>query len=165
MNREQQRAELHRTIWNAANQLVHGGVLTPVQFMNYMLGGLFYRFISENITDYLNKKTWKARGDNNFNYSDISDAMNLPRPGVTRTVKEMEAKGYLHKFASKEDGRVTYISITEEGKELSQKYDQDYFSELACSLGDISEEDADCMIRTIEKFYQIMCERRKEYDK
>ena len=30
---------------------------------------------------------------------------------------------------------------------------------------DISEEDADCMIRTIEKFYQIMCERRKEYDK
>ena len=75
MNREQQRAELHRTIWSAANQLVHGGVLTPVQFMNYMLGGLFYRFISENITDYLNKKTWKARGDNNFNYADISDAM------------------------------------------------------------------------------------------
>ena len=64
--------------------------------------------------------------------SDISDAMNLPRPGVTRTVKEMEAKGYLHKFASKEDGRVTYISITEEGKKLSRKYDQDYFSELAC---------------------------------
>ena len=53
--------------------------------------------------------------------SDISDAMNLPRPGVTRTVKEMEAKGYLHKFASKEDGRVTYISITDEGKKLSQK--------------------------------------------
>ena len=97
--------------------------------------------------------------------SDISDAMNLPRPGVTRTVKEMEAKGYLHKFASKEDGRVTYITITEEGKKLSQKYDKDYFWELALSLSDISEEDADCMIRTIEKFYQIMCERRKEYDK
>lgn len=51
--------------------------------------------------------------------SDISDVMNLPRPGVTRTVKEMEAKGYLHKFASKEDGRVTYISITDEGRRLS----------------------------------------------
>ena len=97
--------------------------------------------------------------------SDLSDAMELPRPGVTRTVKEMEEKGYLQKIASEEDGRVTYISITDEGKKLSQKYDQDYFSELACSLGDISEEDADCMIRTIEKFYQIMCERRKEYDK
>ena len=96
--------------------------------------------------------------------SDISSVMNLPRPGVTRTVKEMETKGYLHKFASKEDGRVTYISITDEGRKLSQKYDRDYFSELALSLSDISEEDADCMIQTIEKFYQIMCERRKEYD-
>ena len=38
--------------------------------------------------------------------------MNLPRPGVTRTVKEMEAKGYLQKLTSPDDGRVTYISIT-----------------------------------------------------
>ena len=97
--------------------------------------------------------------------SDLSDAMELPRPGVTRTVKEMEEKGYLQKIASEEDGRVTYISITDEGRRLSQKYDRDYFSELAFCLSDISEEDADCMIRTIEKFYQIMCERRKEYDK
>ncbi|MDR0572718.1 MAG: type I restriction-modification system subunit M [Tannerella sp.] len=74
MSREQQRAELHRTIWNAANQLVHGGVLTPVQFMNYMLGGLFYRFISENISDYLNKKV-QSTGDNNFDYAAITDEM------------------------------------------------------------------------------------------
>lgn len=44
--------------------------------------------------------------------SDISDALDLPRPGVTRTVKEMEQKGYLQKTASEEDGRVTYISAT-----------------------------------------------------
>lgn len=97
--------------------------------------------------------------------SDISDAMSLPRPGVTRTVKEMEAKGYLKKIASPDDGRVTYITITEEGKNLSQKYDQDYFSDLAADLGEISEEEADCMIRTIEKFYNIMKERREHYDK
>lgn len=97
--------------------------------------------------------------------SDISDAMSLPRPGVTRTVKEMEAKGYLRKIASPDDGRVTYITITEEGKNLSRKYDQDYFSDLAADLGEISEEEADCMIRTIEKFYNIMKERREHYDK
>ena len=44
--------------------------------------------------------------------SDLSDAMELPRPGVTRTVKEMEEKGYLQKIASEEDGRVTYITVT-----------------------------------------------------
>lgn len=97
--------------------------------------------------------------------SDISEVLNLPRPGVTRTVKEMEKKGYLKKIASPDDGRVTYISITEEGRKLSCKYDKQYFSELVPWMEDISEEDADCMIRTIEKFYQIMCERRTHYDK
>lgn len=97
--------------------------------------------------------------------SDISDAMNLPRPGVTRTVKEMEAKGYLQKLTSPDDGRVTYISITEKGERLSRKYDQDYFSSLAPYLSEISEEEADNMIRTIGKFYQIMCDRREHYDK
>ena len=52
--------------------------------------------------------------------SDISDALNLPRPGVTRTVKEMEKKGYICKISSPDDGRVTYISATEEGEELSK---------------------------------------------
>lgn len=56
--------------------------------------------------------------------SDISDTLKLPRPGVTRTVKEMEKKGYLTKYASEEDGRITYVFITEKGEELSDKYDK-----------------------------------------
>lgn len=100
--------------------------------------------------------------------SDVSDAMNLPRPGVTRTIKEMEMKGYLRKFASPEDGRVVYISLTEAGKELSRKYDQQYFDALSSYMEEISEEEANCMIQTIEKFYRIMCERKEGdhgYDK
>ena len=97
--------------------------------------------------------------------SDISDALSIPRPGVTRTVKEMEAKGYLRKLTSQEDGRITYISITEEGSALSKKYDEEYFTDLASSMEDISEADAEVMIRTIEKFYQIMSGRRATYDK
>ena len=96
--------------------------------------------------------------------SDISDALNLPRPGVTRTVKEMEAKGYLKKRPSAEDGRVTCLFITEEGKQLSRKYDAEYFRELAPYLDDISAEDAECTIRTMQKFYQIMCERRDFFE-
>ena len=97
--------------------------------------------------------------------SDISDAMELPRPGVTRTVKEMEEKGYLKKMASEADGRVTYIAVTRKGTNLSQKYDEQYFKSLLPYMEEISDEDAECMIRTIEKFYQIMCERRCHYDK
>ena len=92
--------------------------------------------------------------------SDISDTLKLPRPGVTRTVKEMEKKGYLQKTASEEDGRITYLILTEKGMELSEKYDKNYYSQLLNYMDDISEEEADVMIHTIEKFYKVMSERR-----
>lgn len=96
--------------------------------------------------------------------SDISDALNIPRPGVTRTVKEMQAKGYLCKHTSSSDGRITYVSITETGKQLSQAYNEQYFNRLAPLLQDISQEEADCTIQTIERFYQVMSERRVTVD-
>ena len=82
--------------------------------------------------------------------SDISDTLHLPRPGVTRTVKEMEDKGFLKKTTSDADGRITYLSITEAGKKLSQTYNDRFFSQLAPLLADISQEEANCTIRTIE---------------
>ena len=97
--------------------------------------------------------------------SDISDALNLPRPGVTRTVKEMEQKGYLVKKPSEEDARIMYLFITDEGKKLSAKYNEQVFNALLPDLETISGEDAECTIRTIERFYQVMCERRNDLDK
>ena len=97
--------------------------------------------------------------------SDISDTLHLPRPGVTRTVKEMEQRGYLEKKTSPDDGRVTYLSLTEHGKELSEKYNENYFNELLPYLDAISDTEADCMIRTIQKFYDIMCERSIQNDR
>lgn len=97
--------------------------------------------------------------------SDISDYLHIPRPGVTRTVREMEEKGYLRKRVAAEDGRVTYISITEKGRALSKKYNDDVFDSLADPLDVISEEDAENMIHTIETFYQVMCERRDHFEK
>lgn len=97
--------------------------------------------------------------------SEIGQFFGIPRPGVTRTVKEMEAKGYLRKIASPEDGRVTYLTATEKGRQLHQRYDEDYFGSLLPYFDAISEEEARTMITTIEKFYQIMSERSKTYDK
>lgn len=92
--------------------------------------------------------------------SDISDALHIPRPGVTRTVKDMVDGGYLEKAASEEDGRVTYLTITEKGRMLSQVFDSAFFTQLAPLLADVSDEDAATTIRTIEKVYQVMSERR-----
>lgn len=96
--------------------------------------------------------------------SDISHALNLPRPGVTRTVKEMACKGYLYKYTSSSDGRITYVSTTEAGRRLSQAYNEQYFNRLAPLLQDISQEEAECTIQTIERFYQVMSERRISVD-
>ena len=92
--------------------------------------------------------------------SDISRMLNIPRPGVTRTVKEMVERGYLTKTTSEQDGRITYLSITEAGRALSQTYNARFFAQLAPQLDDISEEDTACTIRTIEKLYRVMAERR-----
>lgn len=96
--------------------------------------------------------------------SDISDALHIPRPGVTRTVKDMVDGGYLEKAASEEDGRVTYLTITEKGRMLSQVFDSAFFAQLTPLLADVSDEDADTTIRTIEKVYQVMSERRIHFE-
>lgn len=96
--------------------------------------------------------------------SDISDALHIPRPGVTRTVKDMVDGDYLEKAASEEDGRVTYLTITEKGRMLSQVFDSAFFAQLTPLLADVSDEDAATTIRTIEKVYQVMSERRIHFE-
>jgi len=69
--KEQERAELHRTIWNIANDL--RGSVDGWDFKQYVLGMLFYRYISENMTAYINRGEWEA-GNKEFDYSKISDS-------------------------------------------------------------------------------------------
>ena len=68
--KEQERAELHRTIWNIANDL--RGSVDGWDFKQYVLGMLFYRYISENITAYINAGEHET-GDNTFDYAKLSD--------------------------------------------------------------------------------------------
>jgi type I restriction enzyme M protein len=66
----QDRAELHKTIWRMANDL--RGSVDGWDFKTYVLGMLFYRFISENLTSYLNQHQHKA-GEVGFDYSKLLD--------------------------------------------------------------------------------------------
>ena len=52
-NKEQERQELHRAIWAIANEL--RGSVDGWDFKSYVLGFLFYRFISEDLRTYINK--------------------------------------------------------------------------------------------------------------
>jgi type I restriction enzyme M protein len=68
--KEKERSELHRTIWQIANNL--RGSVDGWDFKQYVLGMLFYRFISENLTNYINDNEICA-GNKNFDYSKLSD--------------------------------------------------------------------------------------------
>lgn len=70
--KEQERAELHRTIWNIANDL--RGSVDGWDFKQYVLGMLFYRYISENLAEYINRGEREATGDETFDYARLSDA-------------------------------------------------------------------------------------------
>ena len=69
--KEQEREELHRTIWAIADDL--RGSVDGWDFKSYVLGTMFYRYISENLTNYINEGEIDA-GNTDFDYAKMSDA-------------------------------------------------------------------------------------------
>jgi len=81
--KEQERAELHRTIWNIANDL--RGSVDGWDFKQYVLGMLFYRYISENLSAYINTDE-RESGDASFDYAKLDDAQaEMIREDMVRT--------------------------------------------------------------------------------
>lgn len=68
--KEMEREELHRAIWAIADEL--RGAVDGWDFKNYVLGTMFYRYISENLTAYINQGEIDA-GNENFDFSRMSD--------------------------------------------------------------------------------------------
>ena len=71
VKKEQERDELHRAIWAIADEL--RGSVDGWDFKNYVLGTMFYRYISENLTAYINEGEHEA-GNTDFDYAKMSDA-------------------------------------------------------------------------------------------
>lgn len=67
---EQERDELHKSIWGIADEL--RGSVDGWDFKSYVLGIMFYRYISENLTNYINRGEHEA-GNPDFDYALLSD--------------------------------------------------------------------------------------------
>jgi len=82
MTSDQQRQQLHRKIWQIANEV--RGSVDGWDFKQYVLGSLFYRFISENFIDYI------EAGDESIDYASLPDSV------ITPEIKEdaVKTKGY-----------------------------------------------------------------------
>lgn len=70
VRKEQEREELHKTIWGIADEL--RGAVDGWDFKSYILGIMFYRYISENLTNYINGNEWDS-GNKDFDYTKLKD--------------------------------------------------------------------------------------------
>lgn len=70
IRKDQERDELHRAIWAIADGL--RGSVDGWDFKSYVLGMMFYRYISENLTNYINEGEIEA-GNEGFDYAGLSD--------------------------------------------------------------------------------------------
>ena len=70
VKKEQERDELHRAIWAIADDL--RGAVDGWDFKQYVLGIMFYRYVSENLTEYINRGEQEA-GNTDFDYAALSD--------------------------------------------------------------------------------------------
>lgn len=133
--REQQRAELHRAIWSIADDL--RGSVDGWDFKQYVLGTLFYRFISENLCIYLADQ----EGDPSFDYASMPDEQ--AEWGRQETVKE---KGFfilpselfcnILKRVDKDGMR-----LTEDGQDLNELLSQVFKNIEGSAVGTESEGD------------------------
>ena len=69
--KDQEREELHKAIWSIADDL--RGSVDGWDFKQYVLGIMFYRYISENLTHYINQGEHES-GNADFDYALLSDA-------------------------------------------------------------------------------------------
>lgn len=75
--KEQERAELHKAIWKVADEL--RGSIDGWDFKQYVLGMLFYRYISENLCNYINDNE-RSEGNKSpqFDYAELTDSEAIP---------------------------------------------------------------------------------------
>lgn len=130
MANQTERAELHKTIWKIANDL--RGSVDGWEFKAYVLGSIFYRFISENICDYFNQRMHDL-GYPDFNYADMPD--DQAQGGKNDAV---QTKGF---FMLPSQLFQNVVKIADKDENLNEKLTSIFRSIEASAQGTESEDD------------------------
>lgn len=154
-NEASQRAELHRKIWAIADDV--RGAVDGWDFKQYVLGILFYRFISENMSAYFDKAEHEA-GDLDFRYADLSDeeAEEDLRPDT------VEDKGFFILPSQLFENVVRHAA---ENDDLNIELDQIFKDIEASAIGFKSEEDIKGLFDNLDTRSNILGGTVKEKNK
>ena len=130
IKREQEREELHRAIWAIADEL--RGAVDGWDFKNYVLGTMFYRYISEDLTNYINQGEHEA-GDSEFDYAQMSDE---EAEGAKESL--VQEKGF---FILPSDLFCNVCKIAETDENLNERLERIFNSIENSAKGSESEDD------------------------
>lgn len=129
---KREREELHRAIWSIANDL--RGSVDGWDFKQYVLGMLFYRYISENITEYINKNE-KEAGNEDFDYASIDDDM-----AISIREEIVESKGFFILPSQLFENICEQVSSKENLEDLNERFEKIFKSIEESAIGSKSEE-------------------------
>lgn len=130
IKREQEREELHRAIWAIADEL--RGAVDGWDFKNYVLGTMFYRYISEDLTNYINQGEREA-GDSEFDYAQMPDE---EAEGAKESL--VQEKGF---FILPSDLFCNVCKIAENDENLNERLERIFNSIENSAKGSESEDD------------------------
>ena len=85
----------------------------------------------------------------------LAERFQIQRSVVTRILTKLEASGYIVRVPDPRDGRAWQITITENGKALSDYVEARYFEEMATALGSIDDHDTACLERSLDLLIRV----------
>ena len=97
--------------------------------------------------------------------SDISEMLDVTRPGITAVVRDLSEMGYVFKERDTTDSRIVYVSLTQSGRELYQTYVEEGHARLAEVLADIGDDGAEQLAATVHRVLDLIqkdIKRRQE---
>ncbi|MGF0032839.1 MarR family winged helix-turn-helix transcriptional regulator [Bariatricus sp. SGI.154] len=92
---------------------------------------------------------------------DVSSALNITMPSITKLIQELERLGMLEKYADADDKRVALLKLTDEGIACVERHIVDFHGEWAEFLSDIADDQVEEVIGIIERLWQTMPGKEK----
>lgn len=102
-----------------------------------------------------------SEGGSSVRMSDVSARLNVSRPNVTRDMGRLAEKGLVRKTPSERDRRTVFVSLTEEGAAVNERYVTRYHEHLAGVLEPVGKDRLEEAARTIRDVHALMAADRE----
>lgn len=97
-----------------------------------------------------------SRQHGSVRVSDISEMLDVTRPGITKVLRDLDNMGYVAKSKDTVDSRVVYVTLTDEGMALYRTYVEEYHQHLTEVLSEIGDEGAIAIASAIRRVSELI---------